>query len=448
MNSLESYRRIVRNVVPVGLTGRVHGVRGLTVTVGDFPAPVGASCRIVRTGRGVDARVVGFTGRHTLVMPIGQCAGICKGDRVIFTSGEQSLGVGKSMLGRIIDGVGRPIDGKGEIVCDARAAIWPAPLGPMQRRRIDQPLATGIRAIDGLLTVGKGQRMGIFSGSGVGKSVMLGMIGRYTAADVTVIALVGERGREVRDFVERDLGEEGLARSVVVVSTSEDPPLLRVQAAAVAAAVAEFFRDRGLDVLLLMDSLSRLASAQRTVALAAGEPPATRGYPPSVFNLLPELLERSGRTERGSITAFYTVLVEGDDFSEPVADAVRSVTDGHICLNRQLANQGHYPAVDVLASISRVMIDVASQPQLAAAREIQGLMAAHAEIQDLISVGAYKTGANPRADLAIAAMPLVRDFLVQSISESSPLDQTMSRLAELRGTIERISKDLQRGSQG
>lgn len=444
MNTLESYRRVVRNVQPLGLTGRVHGVRGLTVTVGDFPAPVGASCRIVRSQRGIDARVVGFTGRHTLVMPLGSPAGICKGDRVIFTSAQQSLAVGRAMLGRMIDGAGRPIDGKGQIACEVRAPLWPAPIGPMQRRGITDPLATGIRAIDALMTVGMGQRMGIFSGSGVGKSVMLGMISRYTSADVTVIALIGERGREVRDFVERQLGQDGLEKSVIVVSTSEDPPLLRVQAAAVAAAVAEYFRDRGMNVLLLMDSLSRLATAQRTVGLAAGEPPTTRGYPPSVFNLLPELLERSGRTERGSITGFYTVLVEGDDFSEPVADAVRSVTDGHICLSRTLANQGHYPAIDVLASISRVMIDVVSKPQLNNAREVQKLMAAYAEIQDLVSVGAYRSGANSQGDLAIAAMDEINKFLVQEIDEYSTLDNTLGRLDELHRRIERIRHDLQR----
>jgi FliI/YscN family ATPase len=327
------------------------------------------------------------------------------------------------------------MDGRGPFAIDGRIPLWPPPASPLERRRLSEPLATGIRVVDAMLTIGRGQRMGIFSGSGVGKSVMLGMVGRYTSADVTVIALIGERSREVRDFLERDLGPAALARSVVVVSTPNEPALVRVQAAAVATAVAEYFRDRGRDVLLLLDSLTRLAFAQRTVGLAAGEPPATKGFPPSVFNLLPELLERSGRTAAGSITGFYTVLVEGDDMAEPVSDAVRSVTDGHIWLSRQIFTQGHYPAVDVLASISRVMVDVADSAHRQAAREVQKLLAAYAEVQDLVSVGAYRPGANPQTDLAVQSMPLLLGFLTQAIGESSSFEQTLARL---HGLVRRI----------
>ena len=335
------------------------------------------------------------------------------------------------MLGRVLDGFGRPIDSAGAYRTDSRVPLWPEPMAPMHRRRISEPLATGVRAIDAFMTVGKGQRMGIFSGSGVGKSVLLGMISRYTSADVTVIAMIGERGREVRDFIEKDLGPEGLKRSVVIVSTGDEPPLVRVQAGAVAAAVAEHFRDQGCDVLLVMDSLTRLATAQRQIGLAAGEPPATKGYTPSVFNLLPQLLERSGRTESGSITGFYAVLVEGDDFSEPVSDAVRSVTDGHIWLSRELATRGHYPAVDVLASISRIMIDVTDDEHLRAARGLQRLMAHYAEIEDLVSIGAYQKGANSDCDIAIDAMPQIRSFLAQGITEQSSFGDTKRLLAGL-----------------
>jgi len=427
----EPQRQILRNIDPVGVTGRVHGVRGLTVSVSDMPVPIGAGCRIVHGQRSRDGRVIGFAGDQTLVMPLGPMDGICRGDRVVFTCAEQSVSLGEAMLGRVVNGLAQPIDSLGELRTDTRAAIWPKPVAPMQRRRITEPFATGVRAIDAMLTVGCGQRMGIFSGSGVGKSVLLGMIGRHTSADVTVIALIGERGREVRDFIERDLGPDGLKRAVVVVSTSDEPPLLRLQAAGVAAAVAEYFRSRGRNVVLLMDSLTRLATAQRQIGLAAGEPPATKGYPPSVFNLLPQLLERSGRTADGSITAFYTVLVEGDDPSEPISDAVRSVTDGHILLSRQLASRAHWPAIDVLASISRVMIDVADADHQAAARHLQQLVAAYADVEDLINIGAYQSGASSENDLAAKMMPRIRSFLTQSIDETSEFGRTREALLEL-----------------
>jgi flagellum-specific ATP synthase len=436
MSSLfETYRQTLKQSQPLGVSGRVSGVRGLSVSVSDFAAPLGAGCRIVRGERGVEGRVVGFAGGETLIMPMGPMAGICRGDRVVLASSEQTVGVGAEMLGRVVDSLGRPIDGRGSLRTETRMPIWPEPIAPMQRQRIADPLATGVRAIDAMLTVGRGQRMGIFSGSGVGKSVLLGMIGRYTSADVTVIGLIGERGREIRDFVERDLGPEGLKRSVIIATTSDQPPLVRVQAGAVATAVAEFFRNQGLDVLLLIDSLSRLASAQRQIGLAAGEPPTTKGYTPSVFNLLPELLERAGRTKAGSITGFYTVLAEGDDLAEPVSDAVRAVTDGHIFLSRDLANRGHYPAVDCLQSVSRVMRDVTSAEHREAAKEIQRQIATYSDIEELVNVGAYQAGASEEYDLAIEAMPMIRRFLAQGIAEPSALERTRDDLRTLHEWI-------------
>jgi len=432
---LSSARQLVRHIQPVGVTGQVDAVCGLTVSVSDFPAPVGAGCGIVRGGRSVEARVIGFRGRHTLVMPLGATAGIAPGAQVVYRFSEPTIALGPGMLGRVVDGLGRPVDDGGPLSAHTSTIIWPEPIGPMTRRRITDPLATGVRAIDAMLTVGRGQRMGIFSGSGVGKSVLLGMIGRHTSADVTVIALIGERGREVRDFIERDLGADARQRSVVVVSTSDEPPLMRVQAAAVASAVAEFFRDQGLDVLLLMDSLTRLATAQRQIGLAAGEPPTTKGYTPSVFNLLPRLLERSGRTETGSITGFYSVLVEGDDASEPICDAVRSITDGHIWLSRQLANRGQYPAVDCLQSVSRMMTDVVDEQHHQAARRLRRLLGVYDDIEDMVNIGAYSAGANDEQDLAVAAAGKIRRFLSQRIDEAADLDKTREGLLGLCGEL-------------
>jgi len=429
--TFDSYKQALKCVQPVGLSGCVCGVRGLTVMVSDFPVPIGAACRITRDSMCIDGRVIGFAGDQTLVMPMGAMTGICRGDRVLCTSTEQNVAVGAEMLGRVINGMGEPIDDLGPIRIEKRVPLWPAPVSPLVRRRIDKPLATGVRAIDSLLTVGQGQRMGIFSGSGIGKSVLLGMIGRYTAADVNVIALIGERGREVREFIEKDLGPEGMKRSVVIVSTGDEPPLVRVQAGAVAATVAEYFRDRGANVLLLMDSLTRLATAQRQIGLIAGEPPTTKGYTPSVFNLLPELLERCGNTAAGSITGFFTVLVEADDMNDPIGDAARSVTDGHIWLSRDLANRGHWPAVDVLQSVSRVMIDVADEEHLAAARQLRKLITLHAEIEELLNIGAYQSGASAEHDLAVQAMPAIKNFLTQRIDECARHAQTLDQLRQL-----------------
>ena len=435
MEAIEAQKRIVQHLQPMGVTGRVSAIRGLTVSVSDFPAPIGAGCRILLGSRSVEARVIGFSGDQTLVMPLGATQGIARRDRVEFTEVEQTVSLGPGVLGRILDGFARPIDAGPTADRGLRMPVWPEPMTAMQRRRIGTPLSTGVRAIDAMLTIGQGQRMSILSGSGVGKSVLLGMIGRYTAADVTVIALIGERGREARDFIDRELGREGLRKSVVIVSTSDEPPLVRVQAAAVAATVAEYFRDRGANVLLLMDSLTRLATAQRQVGLAAGEPPATRGYTPSVFELLPRLLERCGRTEDGSITGFYTVLVEGDDMADPVADAVRAVTDGHIWLSRPLANRGHYPAIDVLQSVSRVMADIVDPDHKAAARELQRLIAIHDDIEELVNVGAYQRGTSAEYDLAIHALPLIRRFLAQPIAHAGSFAETQAELIDLHAQI-------------
>ena len=435
MSLFSSYAEIVRRARPMRITGRVAGVRGLTVSVADFGVPVGSACRIYRGGCPAEARVIGFADEQTLVMPMGSTTGIRRGDKVVCTSGEQTLAVGRSMLGRVLNAFGKPIDGRGPLTTEGRRAIYPDVIDPMQRERISEPIGTGIRAIDSMLTIGRGQRMGIFSGPGVGKSVLLGMVGRYTSADVTVIALVGERGREVRDFIEKDLGEEGMKKAVLVVATGDEPPLVRVQAGAVATAVAESFRDRGCDVLLLMDSLTRLAMAQRQIGLVAGEPPATKGYTPSVFNLLPELLERSGRTARGSITGFYTVLVEGDDMSDPISDAVRSITDGHVWLSRALANRGQYPAIDVLESVSRVMIDVTDAAHRDAARDVQRVLAVHRDIEDLVNIGAYARGTNAECDQAVDMLPAVREFLRQDIDEGCGYAQAKMGLIELAKKI-------------
>jgi len=425
------------------LVGRVAGTTGLTLEVCDFPAPVGALCLIrSRSGRKTPAQVVGFRSSHTLLMPLAETVGVARGDEVTCESSRQSVGVGRDLLGRILNGLGEPIDGKGPFhVEQYYPLIRPGP-SAMQRRRIDRPLVTGIRAIDAMATVGLGQRLGIFAGTGVGKSVLMGMISRYTSADVVVVALVGERGREVGDFLTKDLGPEGLRRAVVVVSTSDESPVLRVRACFLAAAVAEYFRDRGTDVLLLMDSLTRLAMAQRQIGLTAGEPPATKGYPPSVFAMLPQLLERSGRTPTGSITGFYTVLVEGDDITEPVADATRGVLDGHVWLSRGLANRAHYPAISVLESISRVMVDVVDREHLAAAQIVKRVLATWQDIEDLVNIGAYAAGTNPQFDLAVFGKPLIDEFLQQRIEERVTMDQVRSGLLQLAGTLSAKSKQL------
>ncbi len=405
----------------VELSGTVIEARGLAVRVADLPAPVGASVRI-ESGGGVrksilEGEVVGFDREHAIVMPLGSMAGVSRGDRVKAGHFQQFVRAGESMLGRVVDAMCRPMDGKGPLVDTVPRPLNPPPVDAMDRPSIDQPLATGVRAIDALLSVGQGQRLGIFASPGLGKSTLLATMARHTAADVTVIAMVGERGREVRDFIDHSLGDEGLSRSVVVCATSDEPALLRIRAALVATSIAEHFRNQGLNVLLLMDSVTRLCQAQRQVGLAAGEPPATRGFPPSVFSLLPTVLERCGRTSRGSITGFFAVLVEGDELTDPISDATRGILDGHIQLSHELARQGHYPAIDVLSSVSRVADGVTTPDHQAARREVIKLLHSYTQVEDLLNIGAYPAGSNPEFDMAIACKGAIDQLLRQGRSE-------------------------------
>ena len=438
---------MVRQVLPQRLTGRVATVTGLTVGAVDLPAPLGAMCRIRgRGGMGTAAQVVGFAGEQTLLMPLGETAGLARGDAVTCQTNMPVVPVSVDMLGRVLDAFGRPIDGGAALTPEAYYPLHRAAPDPLKRRAIDKPLPVGVRPIDAMTTCGLGQRMGIFAGTGVGKSVLMGMIARYTAADVTVVALVGERGREVGEFLQRDLGEEGLKRCVVVVSTSDQPPVLRVRAPLVATAVAEHFRDQGCDVLLLMDSLTRMAMAQRQIGLASGEPPATKGYTPSVFAQMPPLMERAGRTQTGSITALYTVLVEGDDINEPISDAARGVLDGHVWLSRALATRGQYPAVSVLDSISRVMTDVVDDDHRRIAREVASLLAAYNEVEDLVNIGAYAAGSNPLYDLAIRMRDPINAFLAQGMNERADFADTRRRLGELDAMIQKHRKAIGPGA--
>jgi flagellum-specific ATP synthase len=419
-------------MLPTAMSGSIVRTEGLAAAVAGLPAPVGAVVHIERLAqKAVEAEVIGFRGLETIVYPLGDMAGVRRGDRVKLRLTRRALKVGNELLGRVIDARGQTIDHRPPPVLSERVALAGFPPPATDRPRIDAPLSTGVKAIDGLLTCGLGQRIGIFSGSGVGKSVTLGMMARYTSADVSVIALIGERGREVNDFIERDLGPAGLAKSVVVVATSDQPALTRVQAAMCATAVAEHFRDQGKNVLLIMDSVTRFAIAQREIGLAAGEPPTTRGYPPSVFALLPKLVERAGRAAKGSITAFYSVLVEGDDTNEPVSDTVRGLLDGHIVLSRRLASQAHWPAIDVLESISRLFTEITPPEQRAAAQTVRELMAAYRDHEDLISIGAYRHGANPTVDASIAMRDDINRYLRQAIEEHSSVETARADLISL-----------------
>ncbi len=433
---LAKYRVIVSRLDTVRANGLVTQVIGLVVESIGPAAQIGELCEIRHGGRSaptVKAEVVGFKANRLLLMPLGEMAGIKPGSEVVATGNMQQVTVGDFLLGRVLDGLGQPADGKGALhgLGAKQYPIFAAPPDAMTRRRISEPVGLGIRAIDGLLTMGKGQRMGIFAGSGVGKSTVLGMIARNTTADVNVICLVGERGREVREFIENDLGEEGLRRSVLVIATGDKPPLVRLKAPLVATAIAEYFRDQGRDVLLMMDSVTRLAMAQREVGLAVGEPPATRGYTPSVFALLPKILERSGTSDRGTITALYTVLVEGDDENEPIADTVRGILDGHIWLSRDLAARGHYPAIEVGRSVSRVMSQVTSPGQRASASRLRETLATFKEAEDLINIGAYSEGSNPRIDAARRLIEPARAFLRQGVHEQSTMDTTIEALESI-----------------
>jgi flagellum-specific ATP synthase len=433
--SLAACRERLRSADLVRVNGCVTQVVGLVVESTGPRAAVGEVCEIHyhRNKPPVMAEVVGFRENRALLMPLGPMEGIGPGSVVVPTHGALAVPVGPGLLGRVIDSLGHPIDGRGPIEALHYRPVQSAPPNPLERRRIEEPLPTGIRAIDACLTCGRGQRFGVFAGSGVGKSILMGMVARKSAAQVNVIGLVGERGREVKDFIERDLRDEGLARSVVVAVTGDRPALLRVKGALLATAVAEYFRDQGMDVLLMIDSITRVAMAQREIGLTVGEPPTTRGYTPSVFALLPQFLERAGTNPRGSITGLYTVLVEGDDMNEPIADAARSILDGHIVLSRRLAARGHYPAIDVLDSVSRVMIDVTGPEHRAQAREIVDVLATYREAEDLVNIGAYVKGSNPRIDHALARIDPVNAFLRQDVDEDAPFEETLATLARVGG---------------
>lgn len=413
------YVEHLKHIDPVLVNGKVTQVIGLTVESEGPDASVGDVCHIYpyKSSKPLKAEVVGFRDNKVILMPLGELHSIGPGCEVVSTGKPLTVPVGYELLGKVLDGLGQPLDGSLLPSRMTKYSTHNAPGNPLKRPRVLEPISVGIRAIDGLLTVGKGQRVGIFAGSGVGKSTLLGMIARNTSADVNVIALIGERGREVLDFIERDLGPEGLARSVVIVATSDQPALIRIKGALIATSIAEFFRDRGLNVMMMMDSVTRFAMAQREVGLAVGEPPATRGYTPSVFAALPKLLERSGTGPKGSITAFYTVLVDGDDMNEPIADAVRGILDGHIVLNRNLANKGHFPAIDVLASVSRVMKEIVPEEHQAASQFLNRLLSIYKDSEDLINIGAYQRGSNPEIDLSLEYIQAIWDYTRQSVDE-------------------------------
>jgi flagellum-specific ATP synthase len=414
--------------------GRLTRMVGLVAESEGPSGEVGELCTIhpASGAEPIPCQIVGFRDGRVLLMPMGDTTGIAPGAEVIAAGHPPVVAVGEALVGRILDGLGRPMDGGPPLELHEHRRIDSLSPPPLQRKRISEVLSTGIRALDGLLTCGKGQRLGIFSGSGVGKSTLLGMIARYCSADVNVIALIGERGREVKDFIERDLGEEGLARSVVVAATGDQPALVRLSGAKVAMTIAEYFRDQGKDVNLMLDNVTRMAFAQREVGLSAGEPPTTRGYTPSVFSMLPRFLERAGILEgQGSITGLFTVLVEADDMNEPIADAVRAILDGHVVLSRQLANRNHYPCVDVLGSVSRVMIDITSTEVHSAAQRVRETLAVYSQAEDLINIGAYSKGSNRRIDKAIAHIEKINDFLRQGIFEHEEFDTSIERLLGL-----------------
>ncbi len=414
--------------------GKLTRMVGLTLEAVGCRAAIGGQCDVVNSsGDRIEAEVVGFSGESLYLMPTGDIRGLEQDARVIPTGKHCEAVVGDHLLGRVIDGAGRPLDGKGPVHSDQRRSLTGETFNPLARTPIREPLDVGVRAINALLSVGRGQRLGLFAGSGVGKSVLLGMMTRYTNADITVVGLIGERGREVKEFVENILGEEGMARAVVVAVPADNPPLRRMHGAMLATSIAEHFRDQGKQVLLLMDSLTRFAQAQREIALAIHEPPATKGYPPSVFAKLPQLVERAGNGDKGggSITAFYTVLAEGDDQNDPIADAARAILDGHIVLSRRLADSGHYPAIDIEASVSRAMSDITSKEHQAAARGFKQLYSVYRQNQDLISVGAYERGSDEKIDAAIEAMPSLEAFLRQDMDTPVSLEHSLSDLMTL-----------------
>ena len=416
-------------------TGKITKVTGLTIESDGPIASIGELCYIYpyHETEPILAEVVGFKEGKILLMPLGEMEGIASGSTVVASGKTLRVNVGEELIGRVLDGLGNPIDGKGSINTKKTYPVLNSPPNPLERMVISEPLPLGIKAIDGLITCGKGQRIGIFSGSGVGKSTLMGMVSRNSSADINVIGLIGERGREVREFLEKDLKEEGLKKSIVVVVTSDQPALIRVKGALVTTAIAEYFRDRGNNVMLLMDSLTRFAMAQREIGLAIGEPPVTRGFTPSVFAVMPKLLERAGNSSRGTITGLYTVLVDGDDLNEPVTDTVRGIIDGHIILSRKLANQNHYPAIDVLSSVSRVMPSIVHEEHLNKANAIKDIMATYKESEDLINIGAYKMGSNNKIDRAIDLKEDIDEFLMQETLDIYPFEETLSIMGKICG---------------
>ncbi|MEH7076580.1 flagellar protein export ATPase FliI [Neobacillus drentensis] len=437
--SADKYAKLIRSVDPVRVNGKITQIIGLTIESQGPDVRIGELCSIYPKNSQIpiQAEVVGIRENKVLLMPLGEVRSIGPGCDVVASGKQMMVKAGRHLLGRVLDGLGQPIDGKPMPVGLEEVATHAVPPNPLSRPRIQAPLGVGVKTIDGLLTMGKGQRMGIFAGSGVGKSTLLGMISRNTTADVNVIALIGERGREVLDFIEQNLGEEGLKKSVVIVATSDQPALIRIKGALTATSIAEYFRDQGMDVMLVMDSVTRFAMAQREIGLAIGEPPTTKGYTPSVFAMLPQLLERAGTGLKGTISAIYTVLVDGDDMNEPIADAVRGILDGHVVLNRAIGAKGIFPAIDVLNSVSRVMTEIASDEHINAARNFKNLLASYNSAEDLINIGAYKKGSNREIDLAMRLRPQMNLFLRQGIYEPSKLEEAESFLTSQFGAIMR-----------
>ena len=425
--------RQVYNAEPYSLTGKIENIVGMSIEASGGRAAVGDICRIYNgdSGGQITAEVVGFKNDHILLMPYSDMSGISAGNFVRNTGAQLTLQVGEFLRGRIINALGQPIDGKGPFEGGTPYCVGGNYINPLQRPPIRERIQFGVKAIDGLITIGKGQRIGIFAGSGVGKSTLMGMIAKNVKADINVIALVGERGREVLEFMQKDLGEEGMRRSILVVATSDQPAMLRMKCPSVATGIAEFFRDQGYDVLLMMDSLTRFAMAQREIGLAIGEPPVARGYTPSMYAEMPKLLERSGNFSRGSITGVYTVLVEGDDTNEPIADTVRGILDGHIVLSRQLANANHFPAIDVGASISRLMVEIVSPEHRQLASRIRDIMSVYEKNADLVSIGAYKAGSNPKLDHALKKIDAINQFLMQGVDESFSHEESLEQLRRI-----------------
>jgi flagellum-specific ATP synthase len=428
MINIEKYLDKVNESKPIVSQGKVVDISGLVIGATGPLVPVGEVCVIKTRNSEIIAEVVGFKESRILLMPLGDMAGISPGDKVESKGDSLKIPVSDALLGRVLTGLGEPLDGKGPIVADRKAPVYAMPPNPLQRVRISQPLGVGVKAIDGCLTIGKGQRIGIFAGSGVGKSTLMGMIARNTDADVNVIALIGERGREVKDFIEESLGEEGLKKSVVVAATSDQPALIRIKGALVATAIAEYFRDQGKDVMMMMDSVTRFSMAQREVGLTIGEPPTTKGYPPSVFAMMPKLMERAGTSDKGSITGIYTVLVDSDDMNEPIADTARSILDGHIILDRKIAAKNMWPAIDVLSSLSRVMPEVTTKEHMESNYKLREQLAVYKDAEDLINIGAYVKGSNPRIDEAMTKIEGITNFLKQGTSDKNEFNDEVNQL--------------------